>query len=145
MLMEPAEAAYIAGIMDGEGCFLIERFATKASPIGVQYRSSIQVTMCDYDTIKFIADLTGRHIQRKTLPSKRTAYTVVWRNGFAVRFILQVLPFLRGKKEQAEILLDYERTMAPGRGRTYKPEDQDRIEGARQKLVIIRNTIAPRC
>lgn len=143
--MEPTQAAYIAGIMDGEGCFLIERFATKASPIGFQFRSSVQVLMCEYDTIKWIADLTDRHIQRKTLKSGRTAYAIVWRNAFAVRFILQILPYLQGKKEQAEILLDYERNIAPGRGRTYKPESLARCEAAREQLVNIRSAIAPRC
>jgi hypothetical protein len=143
--MRDIEAAYIAGIMDGEGCFLIERFATKRSPIGFQFRSSVQVTMCEFDTIKWIADLTDRHIQRKHLPSGRTAYCLIWRNSFAVRFIQQILPFLRGKKEQAEILLHYEATIAPGRGRTYKPESLALCEAAREKLTVIRSTVAPRC
>jgi hypothetical protein len=143
--MEPTQAAYIAGIMDGEGCFLIEKFATKASPIGFQFRASVQVLMCEYDTIKWIADLTDRHIQRKTLKSGRTAYGVVWRNSFAVRFIEQILPYLQGKKEQALILLDYEKNIAPGRGRTYKPESLALCEAAREKLFAIRATITPRC
>ena len=143
--MLPTEAAYIAGIMDGEGCFLIERFATKASPIGFQFRSSVQLTMCEFDTVKWIADLTKRHIQRKRLKSGRTAYAVVWRNSFAVRFIQQILPYLQGKKEQAEILLDYEKNIAPGRGRTYKPESLALCEAARERLVAIRAVIAPRC
>lgn len=143
--MEPTQAAYIAGIMDGEGCFLIEKFATFKSPIGFQYRSSVQVTMCEYDTIKWIADLTDRHIQRKTLKSGRTAYCVVWRNGLAVKFIQQILPYLQGKREQAEILIHYEANIAPGRGRTYRPEDKAMIEVERDKLVTIRATVAPRC
>ena len=143
--MTDVEAAYIAGIMDGEGCFLIERFATERSPIGFQFRSSVQVTMCEFDTIKWIADLTERHIQRKRLKSGRTGYTIVWRNRFAVQFIQQILPFLRGKREQAEILLDYEATIAPGRGRTYKPESLALCEQARSQLVAIRSAVAPRC
>src|ERR1700722_7418020 len=114
--MLDVDAAYIAGIMDGEGCFLIEKFATEASPIGFQFRSSVQVTMCEFDTIKWIADLTDRHIQRKKLKSGRTGYVIVWRNRFAVEFINHILPYLRGKREQAEILLDYEKNIAPGRG-----------------------------
>src|SRR6478609_211236 len=140
-----AEAAYIAGIMDGEGCFLIEKFATLRSPIGFQFRSSVQVTMCEFGTIKWIADLTDRHIQRKTLKSGRTGYCLVWRNRFAVQLIEQILPFLRGKREQAEILLDYERNIAPGRGRTYKPESLALCEAARERLFDIRAAVAPRC
>lgn len=146
--MKAVIAAYIAGIMDGEGCFLIERFATKRSPIGVQYRSSVQVTMCDRDPIKFISDATDRHIQVKKLPSGRTAYTLVWRNSFAVSLIKAIRPYLIGKAEQADILLDYEATIAPGRGRTYRPEDKDRCEAAREKLFTIRRVPqadTPRC
>ncbi len=143
--MTDVESAYIAGIMDGEGSFLIERFATARSPIGFQFRSSVQLTMCEFDTIKWIADLTDRHIQKKLLKSGRTAYCIVWRNGFAVRFINQILTFLRGKRTQAEILLDYESNIAPGRGRTYKPESLALCEAAREKLVAIRSAVAPRC
>src|ERR1700723_917564 len=143
--MTDIEAAYIAGIMDGEGSFLIERFATERSPIGFQFRSSVQLTMCEFETMDWIATLTERHIQRKRLPSGRTAYCIVWRNAFAVRFIQQILPFLKGKKEQAEILLHYEATIAPGRGRTYKPEDLVRCENVRSRLVAIRSAVAPRC
>jgi hypothetical protein len=143
--METHVAAYIAGIMDGEGCFLIEKFATDRSPIGFQFRSSAQLTRCEYDVIKFIADATGRHIQTKRLKSTRTAYVLVWRNRFAVEFINEIMPYLIGKKSQAAILLDYEANIAPGRGRTYRPEDLARCEAAREQLVALRLPVAPRC
>lgn len=144
--MELSIAAYVAGIMDGEGCFLIEKFATTRSPIGFQYRSSVQVTMCEENVIRQIAEWTNRHVQTKKIRSGRTAYTLVWRNRFAVAFIDDILPFLIGKKEQAEILLHYEASIAPGRGRTYRQEDMALIEAEREKLFTLRRIPAtPRC
>jgi len=136
--MEPVVAAYIAGLLDGEGSFLLEKFATKSSPIGFQYRSQVYVGMCDREAIKFVADATGRNITSRIIKSGKTFYAIIWRNRFAVALMVDVLPFLKGKREQAEILLDYERNVAPGRGRTYNKETALLCEQARERLFAAR-------
>ncbi|SRR5258708_14758780 len=144
--MNKVTAAYLAGLMDGEGCFRLERFATDKSPIGFQYRTIVEITMCDQETIEYMASVTERkRIETKTLPSGRIAHKLVWRNGFAAAFIRDILPFLRGKKEQAELCLHFEDHITPGRGRTYRQEDKAICEAVRLKLSNLKKPIALRC
>lgn len=144
--MEKTVAAYLAGLFDGEGCFRLERFATERSPIGFQYRTIVEITMCDRDTITWVASVTGRErIEKKTLPSGRIAYKLVWRNSLAAALLRDLLPFLRGKKEQAELCIHFEDHITPGRGRTYRQEDAVRCETVRQKLSDLKRPIALRC
>jgi len=143
--METKIAAYLAGLFDGEGCFRLERFKTARSPIGYQYRIIVEITMCDYETIVFAAAHTSRRIEYKTLPSGRAAYKLIWRNGPATALIRELLPFLQGKREQAELCLHFEENITPGRGRTYSADDAGRCEAVRQKLIDLKRPVALRC
>ena len=138
-------AAYAAGLMDGEGCFRIDKFATERSPIGYQYRSTVEIVMCDEAPIKEIAEATGRNYWAKRIKSGRTAYVLSWRNGIAANVIRSVLPYLRGKKEQAELCLYFEDHITPGRGRTYKPEHAILCEEYRDRVAVLKRVGAPRC
>jgi len=99
--MKKIDAAYIAGLMDGEGCFYIERFKSAASPIGFQYRVIATITMCDKRTIEWVCKVTGKSYRIRKLASGRTAYTIDWRSGIAGELLKAILPFLQNKKEQA--------------------------------------------
>jgi hypothetical protein len=144
--MEPTVAAYLAGLFDGEGCFRLERFATDRSPIGFQYRVIVEITMCDFETISFVAAQTDRkRIEHKTLPSGRIAFKLVWRNSLATALLQELLPYLHGKQEQAELCLHFEDRIAPGRGHTYRQEDKIRCEEVRQRLSDLKKPIALRC
>lgn len=131
--MDTASAAYIAGLLDGEGCFRIDRFRTARSPIGFQYRPVIEVAMCDLAPIKFTAEASGRNMQTRLTKSGKTVYLLAWRNGSAADLIRNILPYLRGKRPQAEHLLHFHDHVAPGRGRTYALTDFAICEAAFQK------------
>ena len=139
--MDQITAAYIAGIIDGEGCLYIERFATDRSPIGFQYRTIVTVTMCDKATIAFIAKATGKNYRVRALKSGRIAYTIDWRNSIAAAFIREILPYLIGKREQAEWCLHFEDDVTPGRGRTYTKDDAITCEIVREKLKELKRHI----
>ena len=136
--MKKTEAAYIAGLMDGEGCFYIERFKTARSPIGFQYRVIATITMCDKITIEYVCKLTGKNFRIRKLPSGRTAYTIDYRNGIAGELLKAILPFLQNKKEQAEICLHFNKSVAPGRGRTYTQDHAKICETLRLKLMSLK-------
>lgn len=136
--LDPSSAAYIAGLMDGEGCFRIERFASARSPIGFQYRGVAEIAMCDKGPIEFIARQCGRHIQVKKIKSGRSVYLVIWRNGFARDLINELIPYLQGKREQAEICYYFETYIAPGRGRTYTTEDRTKCEHMRDLCASLK-------
>lgn len=143
--MTPTDAAYIAGILDGEGSFYVERFATARSPIGFQYRVIVTLTMCEKPTIDYIMSVTGKSCHERHLPSGRVGYKIDWRNSIAANLIRDILPFLRGKREQGELCLEFEATCSPGRGRTYTQDDKTRCEAIREKLKELKRNPALRC
>jgi|SRR6202035_528720 len=145
--MEPTTAAYIAGLIDGEGCFYVEKFKTTRSPIGCQYRIIVTITMCDKETIESVCKDTDKNFRvRKTLTSGgRIAYTIDWRNTIAYNFIKLILPYLRGKKEQAELCILFNETLAPGRGKTYTQEHASQCESIRLKLQELKKPNVLRC
>lgn len=143
--MKKADAAYIAGLMDGEGCFYVERFKTDRSPIGFQYRIIATVTMCDKETIQFVCGVTNKNFRMRKIKSGRTAYTIDWRNSIAYEFIKSIRPFLHGKKEQADVCLLFNETLAPGRGRTYTQAHAAQCEFLREKLKKLKRLDILRC
>ena len=143
--MKPEDVAYIAGLLDGEGCFLIEKFAVKTNIIGYQYRPKVEVTMCQERPIVHVASLTGRQVQFRSIKSGRIAYKCVWRNRYAADLLRLVIPFLKGKREEAEIILDYFDNHSPGRGKEFLPEHGIKAEEARQRLYDLKFPHLLRC
>jgi hypothetical protein len=86
---------YAAGYLDAEGCFRFNRSAT------------VSVTNTYPYTLMFLQGLFGGTIRTKTTgPSQRTAYEW-YATGENARNCLQlVLPYLREKKPQADILAE---------------------------------------
>lgn len=143
--MDSVMAAYIAGVMDGEGCFYIERFKTARSPIGFQYLPMATVTMCDKDTIDFICNATAKTPRLRNLKSGRTAFVIDWRNGACAALIRSIMPHLRGKKEQAQLCLHFHDVIAPGRGKSYAPGDGEACEAVRLRLQSLKKPTSLRC
>lgn len=105
--------AYLAGIIDGEGCLSIRKTKNKSKAVGGYtdyYKSWMEVGMCHKPVIDFLyKHFGGRCHMYHQKPSgfhvyKPVFYWVVV--GKNIRPILErVLPYLIEKKEQAEYLL----------------------------------------
>ena len=114
--------AYIAGIMDADGCFMITRHKRKTQrkdyPHQVDnwswtYMPSVKVSMVEPEAINFLhkemslgtVTLDGA---RPSRPNSRSIYQWGIRNRNDVRgFLENVIPFLKVKKERALFLLNY--------------------------------------
>jgi hypothetical protein len=146
-------AAYIAGIIDGEGSIYLERFKSKQRSTGplrrsstpYQYRISVCLLMCGKSSVDFIAKATNRSIQTRRLPAKYneksfrrtlTAYGIVWRNGFAESLLLDILPYLHCKKRKAVLCLKFQDKYAPGRGRAFQKHLIPKYEALRKEIAI---------
>jgi len=120
-----AHWAYIAGIMDADGCFMITRHKRKTQrkdyPHQVDnwswtYLASVKVCMVEPEAVTFLhqemnfGTLT-RDGARLSRPNSRPIYQWGIRNRKQiVPFLENVLPFLRVKKNRAEFLLNYCKT-----------------------------------
>ena len=109
--------AYAAGLVDGEGCISISRhsYSAKKRPGLSRYTVSIAVAMNDPESVAEIADLWGKapRIGRATINGGRgkkyqVAPHCVELNSVAAveRVLLRMLPYLKAKKEQAQVVLD---------------------------------------
>jgi hypothetical protein len=143
--MDIAASAYIAGLIDGEGCMYVERFATTRSPLGYQYRIMVSVTMCDKESIEFVCDATNKNYRSRKLKSGRTAYTVDFRNSIAYELLQSIDPYLRGKRKQAFWCMYFNEELAPGRGHSYTLNQGWECENVRVILQFLKGEVGRHC
>jgi hypothetical protein len=111
MNKENRKMAYIAGIFDGDGSFSIGKLKTKANPI---YFPLLQFVNCKKEIIDFLrSQLGGNVVTCKPIIKKdgslgNIVYRWRIRSSRNVLLVLNALiPFLRIKKDRAELLLEF--------------------------------------
>lgn len=109
------DAAYLAGLIDGEGCIFIIRARRKDSTRGFIYNSGLDITMTSYFILKFCHAVTGVGSlnKRKYAVKKNWKRAWKWRvcSNQAVEVLTQIFPFLKLKKQQAEIVMLFQSRM----------------------------------
>src|SRR5579859_5842671 len=104
--MMVTEAAYVAGIIDGEGTICLNRTSAQGEN-GFAARLTIANTsVLLLETITGMVG-TGSVVGRRERERRRTGYTWVCPVGDIQRVLENVLPFLVLKKEHAVLLLEY--------------------------------------
>jgi len=108
--IEPSELAYWGGFFDGEGSISIYRYQNK-SPYHVSPTYSVQMSLSQVN--KQIVDLFSqrfkgtRAIRKHRIPNARTQYYWSARGRRAIAVIKELLPFLRLKRSQADLALEF--------------------------------------
>jgi len=111
----PEQFAYLAGIIDGEGCFYIGHCKQGKYGSGYQWHVLIKVTSCDEELIVWLENtFGGSKDSRYRWTSKKTAYRPVYNwqcTGEMLDYILpHIYPYLIIKKRQCEIFFEYRKT-----------------------------------
>jgi len=116
--MRLIERAYLAGLIDGEGCIAVSRTRTGASAKsctrGFAYRSSVSITMTDLQLLKWCQRVTGagRVCRKKVDTSKhRPAWTWAAWSQEAAGILTSIEPLLRLKRRQARNLIAFQSRM----------------------------------
>ena len=132
------EVAYLAGIIDGEGC------------IGLAWRTkkyvtpTLQVGNTNYDLIEWLVGITGSCYfvpERRDKPNWKDRY--LWRcAGMQARELIRMTyPFLIVKKRQARVVLKLHEDVGVGLGkstwRRFTEEDFIRIKRAKEKVSAL--------
>lgn len=143
--MKSVDAAYIAGLMDGEGCFTIVKSKAENTPIKTQYGLRVEFCMCDRGPIELVAKLFDRPISTQVLKSGRIAYRVNLHATKAAAFIKSVMPYLRGKQQQAKLCLTLFQRHLPGRGKVHTEASVAAIEALRTELYNLKRPHLLRC
>ncbi len=105
-IMSKLTAAYVAGIIDGEGSIGITRVTKPQNKKQIGHNARIRVTMTDKDIIYWLKNSFGGYatFEKRPYPWK-DCYTWTIRDSDIVkRFLDKVYPYLRVKKKQADIM-----------------------------------------
>lgn len=101
--MKETQKAYIAGILDGEGCFYIKK-RTDNKFIG--YQIMISISQKNYPDLMKLKELIGIKKVYVRKPSKTNCGSLAYASKQAYDLCSLVLPYLNWKEEEA-ILLQY--------------------------------------
>jgi hypothetical protein len=144
--LSPTDAAYLAGFFDGEGSFVILRGA-HGSP-----NNTFRVTVSGSkeSVIAWIAEVTGvgtRVYANLTAKNPKWAEKWTWtaQADAAESFTRQLLPYLKLKREQAQLGADFQERLRDPKlkaDRTWQEEWRDRMQTMnRRGPVAVEETV----
>jgi hypothetical protein len=128
-----SEAAYLAGLVDGEGCISIyhRRAYSKSRERNPSAIGGVRIAMCAPDLIQWICSITGLgKVYRLPARKDTDKDSWLWEPGLreSARFLEAILPYLRLKERQASLLIELAHIKAQSRrGRQYNLERQQEI------------------
>lgn len=111
--LSPEQAAYIAGIIDGEGYVTVIKVYDHHGTVGVLgYRPYIGVSNTNRDLLLWLQDVTGfGSIKISTRGKHEKNSRTAWKWGIwslqAKQVLEAALPYLIIKKRQAELVLEF--------------------------------------
>lgn len=109
------DLAYIAGLIDGDGCIHIAKQQQPGRPRPT-YRARVTLAQSNYELLCYVRDVLGEpsylHKVPRTLQQNRQHYTLVYDGRHALAVIAKLLRWLRAKAPEARVLLEYGRVCA---------------------------------
>lgn len=109
----PTDLAYIAGFVDGEGSIGMYIKNPIKESHHTYYREQVTITQVDRGVLEYIQNFfPGSLTRKKTYSAKhRPAHQLKWTTVNAVDFVRAILPYLRVKREQAETIIQFRKSM----------------------------------
>ena len=109
------QIAYLAGLIDGEGCLYIGNVKQGKYGNGLQWHSMLKITSCDEELIIWLENTFGGSKDsryRWTSKQKFTRPVYNWQaTGPMLDYILPIVkPYLIIKKKQCDVMLRYRLT-----------------------------------
>ena len=131
-----SEIAYLAGLIDGEGCIYIGHTKQGKYGNGYQWHSMLKITSCDEELIIWLENTFGGSKDsryRWTSKQKFTRPVYNWQaTGPMLDYILPLVkPYLIIKKKQCDVMLRY-RLTSKNIGSKRLPE-----EIIQQRLILL--------
>lgn len=136
--MKQTDLAYTAGIIDGEGCISVTRNTKgikKALRAKASYCIYVAVSMTDFEVPAWLHFTFGGSFAE--YKASNTKHKKVYRWGLhsnnAQRFLKLILPYLKTKKRQAELVIELQKlkkpygTYAPGKFKAMVLQEAEEI------------------
>jgi hypothetical protein len=109
MIVEATEAAYLAGIIDGEGSIGIRKHIYKTGKHNNPgFAVYLEIRMTDKDSLLHITSVFGGNLSMKGKTKKgRTIFDYKVYGNKAVDLLKITFPYLKAKQRQARIAIDF--------------------------------------
>ncbi len=108
--MEELNFAYLAGYIDGDGCFYIDTVKAKTGIFPVTHRTVVKFASVDESIMKWLHDFLGIHYWIKCVGknrqhlNRRDVYEANVTGECLDMLLKRIHPYLRIKKEHCEIM-----------------------------------------
>ena len=132
------QLAYIAGFLDGEGCLMVGKYP-KGDSKNLAYRGFMNIANTYVPILEWIQNAVGGKIIRtgkgkSVVKSNMDCYSLTFAAGEMRYWLPKLLPFLKVKKEQAEVLLDFLKRQSDNASAPVSEEILEFYERCYQKL-----------
>jgi len=124
-----AEAAYLAGLIDGEGGIYISKFK-RANPHGFVYELCLRITNTDPSIINLCNKYGGCWQGQEQTSRWKIVYRWLFGKDDIRFYVPQLLPYLVIKRKQAEIILE---ALKCCKGSGF-PQDKEKLSFLRKEL-----------
>lgn len=114
--MEELNFAYLAGYIDGDGCFYIDTVKAKTGIFPVTHRTIVKFASVDESIMKWLKDFLGIHYWIKVVSKKRKhlnrrdVYEANVTGECLDMLLKRIHPYLRIKKEHCKIMMKMRET-----------------------------------
>lgn len=109
--MNDTNRAYIAGIIDGEGCITLSKSVdTRTKNCLETYRPFITVETTSYELQQYLANITGQGKVKRNAQVGNHKDRYLWclaGKKVIQKFLLEIQSYLVIKKKHAEVMLDF--------------------------------------
>lgn len=99
------EAAYIAGIVDGEGTLGVSRYSRKENKSGYRFQIFLAITSTNKELLEWLTKTTGlgafHEKKESSIRAKRRCWKWSLKFTQAARLLIQISPYMIIKKDQA--------------------------------------------
>jgi hypothetical protein len=108
-IMRPEEAAYCAGLLDGEGTITIVKHSRKVARLGYRYQAEVMVANTFYPVLEHFVQLcgNGRIVATYSKPHHKPGYRVQFSPNQIRHVLPQLRPYLVVKAAQADLVLEF--------------------------------------
>jgi hypothetical protein len=155
--MKKIELAYIAGVLDSDGCFTIrvDTWRTRVHGHSPSSQEVISIVQCEREAVDLARKLFGGTITIQKQKNEKHRPMFRWRCSTkqAEKACKVLLPYLRIKKRQAEIILESRRIKQRGHYantehtgemiRTLKPNVVDEMISCAKKIRQLNSSKNP--
>ena len=122
-----ADYAYLAGMIDGEGCIQVIRGTSRHHRTGAEHRLNVSLSGTAPTFPRWLQARWQGNVHRKPRKTASGRSVWMWSVGSiqARDFLSSVLPFLTLKREEAQLALEFQATCKWRRGGFPRLTDED--------------------